>query len=122
MQRKPLTNGKYKCVTKLVDTGKTIKDVQFLSDQFVTKKRSELFKRIKGSTIVKLIDENNNSESIYKLVDENENIYSNIPNENSTVKSVVESQTSFKTNRTDMTTKTTVTAITYATEMLGNLV
>ena len=74
MDKKPMTSSKYKEVTKLIDTGKTIKDVPVLSDQFISKRKGELFKRIKPSTIIKLLDENHNSESIYNLADENNNL------------------------------------------------
>lgn len=125
LNKKPPSNNKYKEVKKVLDTGKTIKDVEVLSDQYVSKRKNELFKRIKASTVVKLLEENNNSESIYNLAEESkeENIYN--MNDNITTKSVVqenESVYSYKTDKTDKTTKTTVTAITYATEMLGNLV
>jgi hypothetical protein len=109
-----------------------------LGDQYVAKKRAELFKRIKASTVVKLIEENNTTESIYNLADENkeDNIYNMLDNTNNKLEGLNlfnsgkalstkpdnESVYSYKTDKTDMTVKTTVTAITYATEMLGNLV
>lgn len=101
---------------KQVDTGKTIKDVKFLSDPYLSKRKNELFKRIKSSTLVKLIGENKNTESIYNLVDEP------MMNNDGELSKPGQSVASFQTNRTGITTKTTVTAITYATEMLGNLV
>jgi hypothetical protein len=91
-----------------------------LSDQYVSKRKTELFKRVKGSTIVKLLGESNNTESIYNLAEESGN-----NNENINTKSAArenESVYSYKTDLTDMTSKTSVTAVTYATEMLGNLV
>lgn len=111
MEKKPQQSSKYKNVSQVVDTGKTIKDVQFISDQLVSKRKSEMFKRIKASTIIKLLNQNTQTESIYNLGNDNENI----PMDDS--KSVVSS----KTTNTAMTQKTTVTAVTYATEMLGNL-
>lgn len=109
MSKKPPTNNKFKDVKKTIDTGKTINDVQILSDKLVSKRKSELFKRINPSTVVKLLDECTNTESIYNLADESN---AECPNETASVFS----------NRTDLTNKTTITAITYATEMLGNLV
>ena len=58
MEKKPQQSTKYKNVTQVVDTGKTIKDVQFISDQLVSKRKSEMFKRIKSSTIIKLLNQN----------------------------------------------------------------
>lgn len=111
MEKKPQQNTKYKNVSQVVDTGKTIKDVQFISDQLVSKRKSEMFKRIKASTIIKLLNQNTQTESIYNLGNEGENM----PIDDS--HSVVSS----KTANTAMSHKTTVTAVTYATEMLGNL-
>ena len=111
MEKKPQQSTKYKNVTQVVDTGKTIKDVQFISDQLVSKRKSEMFKRIKSSTIIKLLNQNKQTESIYNLGNEVENM----PIDDS--HSVVSS----KTANTAMSQKTTVTAVTYATEMLGNL-
>lgn len=111
MEKKPQQSTKYKNITQMVDTGKTIKDVQFISDQLVSKRKSEMFKRIKSSTIIKLLNQNTQTESIYNLGNEVENM----PIDDS--HSVVSS----KTANTAMSHKTTVTAVTYATEMLGNL-
>jgi hypothetical protein len=108
MNKKPPSNYKYKEVKKTIDTGKTIKDVEIISDKLVSKRKSELFKRINPTTVIKLIEECTTKESIYNLADENlENV-----NENESVFS----------NKTELTNKTSITAITYATEMLGDLV
>lgn len=114
LNKKPIHSKIFSRVSKTVDTGKTIKDVQILSDQYVSKRKSELFKRIKSSTVVKLIDENNNSESIYNLAEEN--------NVEESVNSTIKENQSVYSYKTDASVKTTVTAITFATEMLGNLV
>lgn len=126
MEKKPATSSKYKEVTKVVDTGKTIKDVPVLSDQYISKRKGELFKRIKPSTIIKLLEENHNTESIYNLADENNNndLLPEKERENIRLdenKSVYSHQTGL-TNLTQASAKTTITAVTYATEMLGNLV
>ena len=104
----------------IVDTGKTINDVEIMSDQFLSKRKTELFKRLKSSTIIKLLSENHNPESIYNLANEC-NDEEDIPMDNASVTARTESQ-SVKSNRTDITAKSSITAITYATEMLGNLV
>ena len=111
MEKKPTQNKKYKNITTVVDTGKTIKDVGFISDQLVSKRKSEMFKRIKAHTIIKLLNQNTQTESIYNLGNDNENLP--IDDNHSVVSS--------KTANTAMSQKTTVTAVTYATEMLGNL-
>ena len=69
MNKKPAPNNKYKNVSKVVSTGKTVNDVHFVSDQLVAKRKGEMFKRIKSSTIVKLINqrEQKETESIYNL-------------------------------------------------------
>jgi hypothetical protein len=40
-----------------------------LGDQMVAKRKNEKFKRIKGSTLAKLLQENNNDESVYQLAE-----------------------------------------------------
>ena len=62
-------NPKYKQISKVVDTGNTIKSSQFMSDQLIAKRKNEMFKRVKGSTIIKLIkaSEAKQTESIYNL-------------------------------------------------------
>lgn len=132
LNKKPPTNKKYKDVKKVLDTGKTINDVQVLSDKYVSKRKNELFRRIKGSTIIKLLEENNNTESIYNLAEEgkDESVYGQGGNNpgyevmTNANKSQIDNESvySYKTSNTQMTNKTTVTAVTYATEMLGNLV
>jgi len=130
MDKKPIANSKYKNVAKVIDTGKTINDVQVLSDQFITKKKNELFKRIKATTLIKILEENNNTESIYKLADDEKNdegireLSENLNKgrrDNPEERSVYSKQTGL-TNLSQASVKTTITAVTYATEMLGNLV
>ena len=110
-------NPKYKQVSKVVDTGSTIKNSQFMSDQLISKRKSELFKRVKGSTIIKLMKaaKENQTESIYNLGNNEQNINNqNAEEQKDDNKSVVSNQT----NKSNITN---VTAVTYATEMLGNL-
>ncbi len=93
----------------MLDTGSTIKNVQILSDKYVSKRKGELFRRVKGGTIIKLLEENNNTESIYNLVDD---CRDDLPNEGESV----------MTGMTNKTVGTIVTAITYNTEILNNMV
>ena len=63
-------NNKYDNIKSTVNTGKTIKNVVLESDKLVSKKRSELFARVKPDTIVKLMNEVKINESIYSLAEE----------------------------------------------------
>jgi len=49
-------------------------------DQLVAKKKSEKFKRIKCSTLAKLLQEQTYDESVYNLGNQGENIYNVINN------------------------------------------
>ena len=111
MDKKLKPNPKYKNVSKVIDTGSTINNVAFISDQLVSKRKSELFKRLKGHTIIKLLKstQENQIESIYNIG--NEEMIQNNDNDNQSVYSQ-------NTNKSNITG---VTAVTYATEMLGNL-
>ena len=111
MDKKLKPNPKYKNIGKVIDTGSTINNVAFISDQLVSKRKSELFKRLKGHTIIKLLKstQENQIESIYNIG--NEEMIQNNNNDNQSVYSQ-------NTNKSNITG---VTAVTYATEMLGNL-
>ena len=108
-------NPKYKQISKVVDTGNTIKSSQFMSDQLIAKRKNEMFKRVKCSTIIKLIkaSEAKQTESIYNLGSGEQNI--NQTEDQKDDNQSVASQQTAKSNITN------VTAVTYATEMLGNL-
>ena len=114
-EKKIKENPKYKQVSKVIDTGNTIKSSQFMSDQLIAKRKNEMFKRVKGSTIIKLIkaSEAKQTESIYNLGsgEQNNNQTEDQKDDNQSVAS----QQTAKSNITN------VTAVTYATEMLGNL-
>ena len=95
LDKKVKRNPKYEGVKSVISTGKTMKDVEIMSkfalsiqlpaqlhtinsvltlmmhlgDQMVAKRKNEKFKRIKGSTLAKLLQENNNDESVYQLAD-----------------------------------------------------
>lgn len=120
MTKKPTNSGKYNNIKAQVQTGKTINDVEIMSDHYLSKRKNELFKRLKSSTIIKLLSENNNTESIYNLANEC-NEEEDIPMDNISVTARTENQ-SVKSYKTNITSKSSITAVTYATEMLGNLV
>ena len=116
-EKKLKENPKYKQVSKVIDTGTTIKNSQFMSDQLISKRKSELFKRLKGSTIIKLLKsaKEKQTESIYNLGNGDPNMNNqNVEEQKDDNKSVISQQT----NKSNITN---VTAVTYATEMLGNL-
>ena len=79
-ERRPLSRGtnsrpvsfknKYNNVSARVNTGKTAKDVEVLSNFLVAKRRSELFKRIRAATLVRFIEREPGSESVYNLPSE----------------------------------------------------
>ena len=82
LNKKPYINPKYNSVKSSVDTGKSVKNVNLQSDQLISKRKSELFKRVKGGAIIKLLNEEQLKESIYNLGNEggyggdNVNLYS----------------------------------------------
>lgn len=73
IQKKVTSSAKYGNVqSKLVGkTGATAKNVSTVSDNLVTKRKGEKHKRIKPSTLAKLMTESAYEESIYNL---NENM------------------------------------------------
>ena len=69
LNKKTPANVKYGYIKNAVDTGKTMKHVSTISDQLLAKRKSEKFKRVKCSTLARLIRESgqDNVESIYDL-------------------------------------------------------
>lgn len=75
LQKKVHTNPKYSNIKGTINTGNTVKDLTptskyfggILGDQLIAKRRAEKFKRIKCSTLAKLICQSNQEESIYQL-------------------------------------------------------
>jgi hypothetical protein len=65
MNKKVTSSKKYANVKSTVNTGKTAKDIETISDKLVVKRRFENFKRIKCSTLHKLLTEVGFAESIY---------------------------------------------------------
>ena len=109
MNKKVKTNPKYGHVKSKMKSGKTVKDVEVISDKLVAKRKFENFKRVKGSTMEKLLREQTsiNSESIYALGggDGDGEEAKDIPDQ--------ESVYSLATNISQ------VSAVTYNTEQLG---
>lgn len=66
--KKVKVNPKYAEVKSVVSHGKTMKDVEIVSDNLVAKRKGENYGRIKGSTLAKLLNEVNNEESVFGLM------------------------------------------------------
>lgn len=73
IQKKVPVNKKYNNVSSKLSgkTGMSAKDVNIVSDQLVAKRKDEKYKRIKCSTLAKLLSETQYEESIYNLNDQN---------------------------------------------------
>ena len=67
LDRKVPRNKKYANVKGKLNTGKTVNQVSLLSNQQIARKRGEQFRRLKPSTLAKLIEELGTQESIYDL-------------------------------------------------------
>jgi centrosomal protein CEP41 len=108
MNKKVKASGKYSNVQSKIKSGKTVKDVEVISDQLVAKRKFENFKRIKISTLYKLLDEQAamTVESIYNMGSDN-------PEEENKAIPDAESVYSVATNASQ------VSAVTYTTEQLG---
>lgn len=108
MNKKVKSSAKYANVQSKLKSGKTVKDVEVISDKLVAKRKSENFKRVKGTTMEKLLREQTamSSESIYNLGgDEHAEEVKNLPDH--------ESVYSMATNASQFS------AVTYTTEQLG---
>jgi centrosomal protein CEP41 len=108
LNKKVKGNNKYDHVQSKLKSGKTVKDIEVISDQLVAKRKFENFKRIKCSTLAKLLQEQTamTAESIYNLgADGPEEENKNLPDS--------ESVYSLATNASQMS------AVTYTTEQLG---
>lgn len=55
LQKKVHANPKYMGVKSTINTGASMKNVVVVSDQLIAKRRSEKFKRVKTSTLAKLL-------------------------------------------------------------------
>ncbi|CAD8186885.1 unnamed protein product [Paramecium pentaurelia] len=108
LDKKVPRNKKYDYVKQTLNTGPTIRDIEVISNATIAKKRSEIFKRIKCSTIFKLISEEPAQESIHNIIDQQE--------QDQLKQFDAQSQYSQKTRFTEVSQ---VSAITYATEQLG---
>ena len=104
MDRKVPRNPKYEHIGPTVQTGKTIRQVEILSNQSVARRKGEIFKRIKPTTLCKLLEQTPHQESIYRLGRDDEEEGKVPVEDNASVYSAAQSTTS---------------AVTLATEQLG---
>jgi len=75
LEKKIPKNPKYSSVNPTVNTGYHANHIEVVSDQKIAKRKGELFRRIKPSTLMNLLKVDTNAESIYNLVDtDKENI------------------------------------------------
>ena len=51
-------NKKFDHIKTTLNTGSTVKNIEYLSDKYIAKKKSEPYKRLKGSTLIKLLQVN----------------------------------------------------------------
>jgi centrosomal protein CEP41 len=108
LNKKVKSSSKYDHVQSKLKSGKTVKDVEVISDQLVAKRKFENFKRIKGTTLEKLLSEQTaiSAESIYQMGGDN-------PDEETKTLPDAESVYSMATNASQLS------AVTYTTEQLG---
>lgn len=72
LNKKIKVNPRYADVKSVVKSGKTMKDVEIISDQLVAKRKGEHFGRIKASTLARYISETSHEESVFGLMKDNE--------------------------------------------------
>lgn len=97
------TNPKYQNIQSLIDTGASAKNKKVNTDRLINKRRNEAFKRIKSSTLVKIIE--SQEEKTSKLNSEINENNSELNDE----------------NYSDNTNLSQFSSLTYNTELLGNL-
>ena len=68
MSKKIKANPKFADVKSVISHGKTMKDVEIISDKLISKRKGEHYARIKGSTLAKFLTEVKNEESIFGLM------------------------------------------------------
>jgi hypothetical protein len=69
LNKKTKPNDKYSKVKSGINTGQSSKGITTVSDQLIAKRKNEKFKRVKCSTLARLLRESTagSSESIYDL-------------------------------------------------------
>lgn len=72
LEKKIPKNPKYSNVGPTVKTGLHAQHIEVVSDQKISKRKGEFFRRIKPSTLSTLLARDNNQESIYNLAGEND--------------------------------------------------
>lgn len=67
LDKKVKANKKFGHIKSGLNTGKTRRDVEILSDKMVAKRRSEVFSRIGRQALTTLLEYETNTESVYNL-------------------------------------------------------
>eukprot|EP01017_Pseudomicrothorax_dubius_P012527 TRINITY_DN15242_c0_g1_i1.p1 TRINITY_DN15242_c0_g1~~TRINITY_DN15242_c0_g1_i1.p1 ORF type:complete len:306 (-),score=69.18 TRINITY_DN15242_c0_g1_i1:65-982(-) len=117
LDKKVPKNPKYEKVTSTIDTGMTVRNIEVVSNQAIAKRKGELFRRIKASTLANLLRTEKNAENIYNMKDE----YPGESLEEMKISDTFDNQSiySVQTQTTNKTNATHISAITYATQQLG---
>jgi centrosomal protein CEP41 len=104
-----------------VKTGTTTKDINLVSDQLAAKRKGEKYKRIKCSTLAKLMTETSHEESIYKLNEAASQMdTASVGQEESLQGLLGQADTKSQVSMASLQSNATaVSAVTYATDQLG---
>jgi len=118
LQKKVPQNPKFADVKATVKTGTHMNHIEVVSDQKISKRKGELFRRIKPATLMSFLKQESNGESIYNLADkdkENASAYGDHDDS--------ESVYSHFTSQTGYTEASQITSITAATDniVLGDV-
>jgi len=109
LEKKVPKNPKYSGVTSSLDTGVHANHIEVVSDQTIAKRKGELFRRIKPATLLTLLKQDTNGESIYNLVG---------PDDEGPMQSDTQSVYSAYTAKTGYSEASKFSSITSATEQL----
>jgi len=118
LQKRVPKNPKYADVQATVKTGTHMNHVEVVSDQKISKRKGELFRRIKPATLMNFLKQETNGESIYNLVDKDkENVSAYGDHDDS------ESVYSHFTSQTGYTEASKISSVTAATDniVLGDI-
>ena len=123
LNKKVKSNPKYDKVQSTINTGASAKNVVSVSDQLIAKRRNEKFKRVKTSTLAKLLGQHQVEESIYQLNKDSQDVSASDSISQTGPQFGAESVAGYKAETESVVSSKSMTsavsAVTYATEMLG---